>query len=181
MNPVAAWDLLTRSEEETISLGRAIGESLSAGDAVLISGQLGAGKTRFVQGMAEGLETTDRPRSPTFVLVSRHIGRLVLHHCDLYRLDGAADVEELGLMERVEDGDVLAVEWPERARLALPEDALEVTMERGAGEDERSIAITQNGPASGRLLQAARLLHNRQAAGIADNERSDGIAGKTGA
>ena len=156
MNLIAAWDVLTRSEEETISLGRAIGDSLSPGDAVLIGGELGAGKTRLVQGIAVGLGTTDRPRSPTFVLVNRHVGRLVLHHCDLYRLDGAAEVEELGLMERVDDGDVLAVEWPERARGALPEDALEVIIKQGSGEEDRSITITQNGPESSRLLRAAR-------------------------
>ncbi len=156
MSVIAAWDVPTRSEEETIALGRAIGDSLSPGDAVLISGELGAGKTRLVQGIAEGLGTADRPRSPTFVLVNRHIGRLVLHHCDLYRLEGVVEVEELGLMERVEDGDVLAVEWPERARSALPEDALEVNIEQGSAEEERSIRVTQNGPGSSRLLQAAR-------------------------
>lgn len=156
MSLIAAWDVVTRSEEGTISLGRAIGDSLSPGDAVLISGELGTGKTRLVQGIAAGLGTADRPRSPTFVLVNRHIGRLVLHHCDLYRLEGTAEVEELGLMERVDDGDVLAVEWPERARAALPEDAMEVTMKRGSGEEDRSITLTQNGPLSSRLLRAAR-------------------------
>ncbi len=165
MNLIAAWDVLTRSEEETIALGRAIGDSLSPGNAVLISGELGAGKTRLVQGIAAGLGTADRPRSPTFVLVNRHVGRLVLHHCDLYRLEGALEVEELGLMERVDDGDVLAVEWPERARSALPKDALEVSMERGSGEEERSITITQKGPVSSRLLQAARSGFNAAKAG----------------
>jgi tRNA threonylcarbamoyladenosine biosynthesis protein TsaE len=174
VNLIAAWDVLTRSEEETISLGRAIGESLSPGDAVLISGELGAGKTRLVQGIAAGLRTADRPRSPTFVLVNRHIGRLVLHHCDLYRLGSVMEVEDLGLMERVEDGDVLAVEWPERARAALPEDALEVTMEQGPGQDDRSITLTQCGPGSSRLLQAAQFSFNARNAGNA------GAAGKTG-
>ena len=174
MNLIAPWDVLTRSEEETISLGRAIGDSLSPGDAVLISGALAAGKTRLVQGIAEGLGTADRPRSPTFVLVNRHIGRLVLHHCDLYRLEGVMEVEDLGLMERVENGDVLAVEWPERGRMALPEDALEVTMEQGSGEDDRSVTLMQNGPASSRLLQAAQSSFNE------GNKGHAGVTGKAG-
>ena len=160
MNSESTWNVTTRSEEETMALGAAIGESLAPGNSVLISGELGAGKTRLVQGIAAGLQTADRPRSPTFVLVNRHVGRLVLHHCDLYRLaqdsPGEVDIEELGLMERVEDGDVLAVEWPERARSALPEDALEVTIAQGSAEDERSISIAENGPESELLLQAAR-------------------------
>ena len=151
---------ITHSEEETIALGRSLGERLHGGEIILISGELGAGKTRLVQGIAQGLDTDDNPRSPTFVLVNRHIGRLVLHHCDLYRLNSAEEVEDLGLMELAEQGDVLAVEWPERGDGAFPSDSLSVRMIRGEDDNERSISLSGGGPVSFGLVEAMNVVVN---------------------
>ena len=151
---------ITRSEEETIALGRSLGERLSGGEIILISGELGAGKTRLVQGIAQGLDTDDNPRSPTFVLVNRHVGRLVLHHCDLYRLNSAEEVEDLGLMELAEQGDVLAVEWPERGGGVFPSDSLSVHMKRGTNDNERSISFTGDGPNCRVLVEAMNAMVN---------------------
>ena len=112
---------LSRSESETAALARELAVSLRAGDVLLLSGTLGAGKTAFVRGLAEGLGVDpDDVSSPTFTLVHEYRGgRLTLYHVDLYRLDRAA-TEELGLEEMgVADG-VLAIEWPERLTHALP-------------------------------------------------------------
>lgn len=110
----------TRSEQETAAVARALAGELQAGDVLLLSGNLGAGKTAFVRGLAEGLGVDPREvSSPTFTLVHEYRGgRLTLYHVDLYRLDRAA-TDDLGLDELgVRDG-VLAIEWPDRLTHAL--------------------------------------------------------------
>ena len=120
---------VTRSEHETIELARQLAATLSAGDVLLLSGELGAGKTAFVRGLAQGLGIeADEVSSPTFTLVHEYRGgRLTLYHVDLYRLDRAA-TDDLGLDEMgVADG-VLAIEWPDRLTHAPP-GAREVTID----------------------------------------------------
>jgi tRNA threonylcarbamoyladenosine biosynthesis protein TsaE len=106
---------VTASEEETQAVARELSATLRAGDVVLLSGELGAGKTTFVRGLAEGLGIDPREvSSPTFTLVHEYRGNgLTLYHADLYRLESAA-TDDLGLEEiGVKDG-VLAIEWPDR-------------------------------------------------------------------
>ena len=130
---------LACSEEETAAVARTLSERLVPGDVVLLSGDLGAGKTAFVRGLAQGLEIDpDHVSSPTFTLVHEYHGaRLTLYHADLYRLERAA-TDDLGLEEAV-DG-VLAIEWPER--LAHPLDGIAVTIEI-VDESTRRIAIAE--------------------------------------
>jgi tRNA threonylcarbamoyladenosine biosynthesis protein TsaE len=112
---------ITRSEEETIAVAREFASTLRAGDVVLLSGTLGAGKTAFVRGLAQGLGINpDDVSSPTFTIVHEYRGgRLSLYHADLYRLERTA-TEDIGLEEMgVKDG-VLAIEWPDRLTHALP-------------------------------------------------------------
>jgi tRNA threonylcarbamoyladenosine biosynthesis protein TsaE len=105
---------------------------------VLLSGELGAGKTTFVRGLARGLGADpEEVASPTFVLLTCYPGRLVLHHADLYRLRGTGDERELGLEELPGPGGVLAVEWSERlSDLPWPR-ALRVTLEHAGGDARR--------------------------------------------
>ncbi len=147
-------ELASASEAETIAIGRALGRALAARDVVLISGELGAGKTRLVQGIAAGIDAPDETRSPTFVLVNEYTGRLKLAHCDLYRLGGVDDTLELGLDDYLAEGAALAVEWPERARGAFPDDALEVEIAFGPGPRDRLLGFRAAGPGSERLLAA---------------------------
>ena len=119
----------THSEDETAAIARALAADLGAGDVLLLSGNLGAGKTAFVRGLAEGLGIApDEVSSPTFTLVHEYRGgRLTLYHVDLYRLDRTA-AEDLGLEEMgVADG-VLAIEWPDRLTHNLPR-ARQVTLD----------------------------------------------------
>jgi len=112
---LVAADRVTASEEETQAIARELSATLRAGDVVLLSGDLGAGKTTFVRGLAEGLGIDPREvSSPTFTLVHEYRGDgLTLYHADLYRLQRAA-TDDLGLEEiGVKDG-VLAIEWPDR-------------------------------------------------------------------
>ena len=131
---------LTTSEEETHGAARELAARLRPGDTVLLSGDLGAGKTAFVRGMAAGLGINpDEVSSPTFTLVHEYRGRrLTLYHADLYRL-GATAADDLGLEELgVVDG-VLAIEWPDRLSHAMP-DAITVAIEI-VGDTERRITL----------------------------------------
>jgi tRNA threonylcarbamoyladenosine biosynthesis protein TsaE len=133
----------TRSEAETAAVGRDLARTLDAGAVVLLSGDLGAGKTAFVRGLAEGLGVDPADvSSPTFTLVQEYRrGRLPLFHADLYRLNDAREIEDLGLDEIAGDG-VLAIEWAEK----LPRSILGATavrIDQGNG-DARTLTITNS-------------------------------------
>jgi tRNA threonylcarbamoyladenosine biosynthesis protein TsaE len=132
----------TRSEAETATVGRDLAASLRVGDTVLLHGELGAGKTAFVRGLAEGLGIpADAVSSPTFTLIQEYRGgRVPLFHVDLYRLDDPREIEDLGLDEIARDG-VLAIEWAEKLRRP-PAEAIAVRIEQGDG-DSRTIVISR--------------------------------------
>jgi tRNA threonylcarbamoyladenosine biosynthesis protein TsaE len=130
----------TSSEAETSAAGAALGRLLKGGDVVLLYGELGAGKTAFVRGLARGTGANpDDVSSPTFTLVQEYAGPSVtLFHVDLYRLE-PAEIDDLGLEDLVSGDGIVAIEWAERWA-GRPEDAIEVRIE-AAGEDGRRIQI----------------------------------------
>ncbi|MBF6599054.1 MAG: tRNA (adenosine(37)-N6)-threonylcarbamoyltransferase complex ATPase subunit type 1 TsaE [Dehalococcoidia bacterium] len=128
---------------ETRRFGERIGRTLRAGDVVLLSGELGAGKTVLAQGIGRGLGVTDPIKSSSFVIMNEYEGRLRLFHADLYRLEDPAQVAELALDELATDG-VLVVEWPERAPQELPAQHLLVELEYGTARTRR-IAVSARG------------------------------------
>jgi tRNA threonylcarbamoyladenosine biosynthesis protein TsaE len=136
-----AQTLLTSSEEETTAAGERFASRLRAGDVVLLHGDLGAGKTAFVRGLAAGLGAPPGDvSSPTFTLVQEYRGRLTLYHVDLYRLQ-PVEVGDLGLDELSEGNAVVAVEWAERwtdapAGAWIVRFAIE-------GEDARRISVAE--------------------------------------
>ncbi len=161
----------TRAAAETDLLGRELGRLLGepvgagaepgpprgAGTWWLLIGEMGAGKTALVHGVARGLGARGRIRSPGFTLVTTHAGRLPIVHVDLYRLEDPALVEGLGLAEVVAPGSVVFIEWGERARDAVDADHFEIAIEDRGG-DERSIRMTAHGARSvalGRALAPA--------------------------
>lgn len=131
----------TQSEEETAAIGRKVASTLSAGDVLLLYGDLGAGKTAFVRGLAEGLGIRrDDVSSPTFTLIQEYRGgRLPLFHVDLYRIDDPREFDELGLEEIAEEG-VLAIEWADKYPRP-PVRAVRVSITH-AGESERSVTVS---------------------------------------
>jgi tRNA threonylcarbamoyladenosine biosynthesis protein TsaE len=130
---------VTQSEQETFALAERLAKTLAAGTAVLLFGDLGAGKTAFVRGLAAGLGIDPAEvSSPTFVLIQQYRGPVPLTHVDLYRLDSAAAVEDLGLDE-LASGAVLAVEWADRLPRAVGE-SVDVRIE-DLGGDRRRITI----------------------------------------
>jgi len=131
--------LISESEDATAELGASLGRSIQAGSVVLLEGELGAGKTAFVRGLAAGLGVEDdQVSSPTFTLVQEYRGRLPLLHADLYRIT-VAESDELGLDELGLQG-VVAIEWAEKL-LRRPAGAIEVLIE-DLGDDRRRVTIT---------------------------------------
>jgi tRNA threonylcarbamoyladenosine biosynthesis protein TsaE len=132
----------TTSPEGTKALGAALAEALEPGDVVLLLGGLGAGKTTFVQGVAEALGVTEDVTSPTFTLCQVYSGALTLLHADLWRLERLQEVIDLAFDEGLEQGGVLLVEWGEGADPLFGDDALVVSFEEGAFENERIVTFS---------------------------------------
>jgi tRNA threonylcarbamoyladenosine biosynthesis protein TsaE len=121
-------ELRTRTAEETRGAGEALAGLLRGGDAVSLTGDLGAGKTTLVQGAAQGLGVAGPVVSPTFTLVREYEGRLRVVHVDVYRLDRMQDAIDLGLEELAGDDAVLFVEWGDAIEALLPGDALDIEL-----------------------------------------------------
>jgi len=141
----------SRSEFDTVSIGRALGTVLRVGDVVLLSGELGSGKTRIVKGISEGIGSPHLARSPTFVLMVQYTGRITLFHCDFYRLSSDLETEDLALDEAIEQG-AIAIEWPDIAPENIRKDALLMTIQTDFEESIRCISINASGPRSEELL-----------------------------
>jgi tRNA threonylcarbamoyladenosine biosynthesis protein TsaE len=137
---------LTKSVDDTRALAAEVAPLLRAGDLLVLVGDLGSGKTAFVQGLARGLGVTEPVTSPAFVLVRTYSGRLPLTHVDVYRLDHLQEVFDLGLPELVDERGVAAIEWGDVVLPTLPADFLEVRIEQGDHDDDRTIAFDAVGP-----------------------------------
>ena len=132
---------VTDTAEQTEALGAALARRLAPGDVVAFYGDLGAGKTAFVRGMARGLGIRESVTSPTYTVVNEYIsGKLPLFHFDLYRLSGPHDLFDIGWEDYLERGGICAVEWSERAQ-SLLSDALRVTIRMGDSPERREINI----------------------------------------
>ena len=133
--------LTSTSPEETQAAGERLAHTLIPGDVVALSGELGAGKTCFVQGLACGLDATTWATSPTFVLINEYRGRLPIHHVDAYRVSGPADMIDIGLLDLIDADGVTLIEWPDNVRALLPPRTIDVSID-GVGEEPRTITIT---------------------------------------
>lgn len=133
---------ITHSPAETEALGARLAEALDAGRVVAFTGDLGAGKTAFVSGMARALGVEERVTSPTFTIVNEYEGgRLPLFHFDMYRLGDADELFHIGWEDYLARGGICAVEWSENVAEALEPDAVRVSIVRGDGDNDRIIAI----------------------------------------
>lgn len=113
-------EFIVRSQEETISLGKKIGQTLKSGDVIALDGTLAAGKTYLTKGIAQGLDIDEDITSPTFTLISEYSGRLHLYHIDVYRLDGVEDFLDLGAEEILYGEGICVIEWSEKVKSVLP-------------------------------------------------------------
>lgn len=143
-------ELVSDSVDKTISLGMVLGRSLALGDVVCLEGELGTGKTVMVRGIARGRGYTGAVPSPTFTIIHTY-PEVRLCHADAFRLGSADELLEAGIEEYMEGDWVLAVEWADRVRDALPEDALTVRLAFGGEDNERLLTIEGTGEHGSRL------------------------------
>ena len=138
--------LVSVTEADTRAIGAAVAGLLVPGDVVGLTGDLGAGKTRLVQGAASALGVEGPVISPTFMLVREYDGDVDVHHVDAYRLDGPAELEDLGLDNVLDPDTIVFVEWADRVERVLPENWLEIRLEV-EDDDRRRVALRSHGSA----------------------------------
>ena len=147
----------TDTPEETYAIGQLLGSLLLPGQVVCLFGELGAGKTRFAQGVARGLGVAAPVTSPTFTLINEYNGRCPVYHMDFYRLSDPLELEDLGYAEYFYGAGVTLIEWPERAMELLPEARLDVIIrlaaDPGDNFDHREICFEPHGDAYASLLK----------------------------
>ena len=139
-----ALEVLTADEEQTRALGERIGRGLKRGDVLLLSGDLGTGKTCLTQGIGRGLDCKGNVNSPSYVLMNEYEGRETLFHADLYRIEDVEELDDLGLWDYADRG-VLVIEWPERGPELLPGDGLVVELRYGDVERQRRLRFMPRG------------------------------------
>jgi len=147
--------LISASAEETRNLGRELGKLIEPGDVILLMGDLGAGKTCFVQGMACGIGYPGHATSPSFVLMKEYHGRLTLYHGDLYRIEGAEEAADLDFDGCLGNGGALAVEWAEKALTAFPPEHLRIVLHH-LDPTRRRIRFEPYGNRYGELVRRLR-------------------------
>ena len=139
------YQITTRSVDETQKLGEIIGTAVTGGKILALTGDLGSGKTSFVQGLARGLEVPDDYyiTSPSYTLINEYPGRFPLFHVDLYRITDPVDIEDIGLYEILDDNGVVAIEWADRIEQKLLSDSITIHFEI-TNDDTRKISIYAN-------------------------------------
>lgn len=138
------WTLIAEKEEDTKRYGFILGEYAQRGDVLALQGDLGAGKTTFTQGLAEGLGIQEGVRSPTFTLIHEYEGRLPLYHLDVYRLGQQAAQEDLGYDDYFYGDGVTVIEWANLLAERLPEQYLALTLQK-SGESRRILQFVAHG------------------------------------
>jgi tRNA threonylcarbamoyladenosine biosynthesis protein TsaE len=154
MKPRPSLLLGTASPEETRELGEAVGEVLRPGDVVSLTGDLGAGKTTFVQGAARALGANEPVLSPTFMLVREYAARTPIYHLDVYRLERVQDVMDLGFDELLDRQGIVFIEWGDAIGAMLPPEHIQIELTIPDGESHRRLELTWYGPS-----WAARIEH----------------------
>jgi len=135
----------TASASETKAAAEAVGRLSRPGDLLLLAGDLGAGKTTFVQGFARALGVSEPVTSPTFTLLHAYEGDVRVLHADVYRMGALQEVFDLGLHEALDEGDIALVEWGDAASAVLPTERLEIELSFGEGEDDRILGFRAAG------------------------------------
>ena len=136
--------IISRSPEQTQQLGRTLGQLAKPGDVILLTGDLGAGKTCLTQGIAWGLDIDEFAASPSFTIMREHYGRLPLYHVDFYRLDSIDDIYDLGNDDYLFGKGLCVIEWAEKGMELMPEDHLLIEIEY-VSENERKLELKASG------------------------------------
>ncbi len=152
------WTVVSNSQRQTRELGKKLARLLEGGEIIGLSGELGAGKTCFVRGVAEGLGVGEDAwiRSPTFTLINEYHGRLPLYHIDLYRVSGRAEQEGLNLREYLYGDGVCIVEWFEYLATEETDESLRISLAH-RGANRRGLTFTPSGERYERILRNLKL------------------------
>jgi tRNA threonylcarbamoyladenosine biosynthesis protein TsaE len=137
-------DFISHSEAQTRRLGARLALFLQPGDVLALEGNLGSGKTRWVQGVCQGLGVTNTVNSPTFTLVNEYQGNYPVYHIDLYRLEAGAELFTIGLEDYLDGSGITFIEWADRAATWLPDDYLTVQLHH-FGDTKRRIVLQAHG------------------------------------
>ena len=152
--------LESTSAKKTIDIGKSLGKHLLPGSIICLTGELGAGKTWFIKGLAEGLGIKSKEiHSPTFIIIREHKGRIPLYHIDLYRIGFIDDIRDIGMEEIMYGNGVTAIEWAERISDVLPDERIDISL-RWIDEKSRQIDITAFGVKHSKMLKEALVLIN---------------------
>ncbi|MCD6289119.1 MAG: tRNA (adenosine(37)-N6)-threonylcarbamoyltransferase complex ATPase subunit type 1 TsaE [Anaerolineae bacterium] len=153
---IERWEWISHRPAETVALGKALAALLSPGDIIALSGDLGAGKTTLVQGLARGLSITQPVTSPTFILMNEYASTPPLYHVDCYRLaDAVHEAWAIGLDDVLYGDGVVVIEWADRVAPLLPDDRLDIML-NWAGSQERRIRIVGRGRRHAALARQLR-------------------------
>ncbi len=154
---MGSWKVASRSSRQTINLGRKLGKLAQGGEIIGLIGELGAGKTCFVRGVADGADVGKEAwvRSPTFTLINEYQGRLPVYHIDLYRVGDRGQLEGLNLREYLYSDGISLIEWFEFLPAQEVDEYLEVKIAH-AGANEREILLVAHGERYEQLLEALR-------------------------
>lgn len=151
----------TKSANETFSLGAEVAKRVTEGDVICLAGNLGVGKTVFVQGMASSLEILDPVTSPTFNLLNVYEARFPVYHFDLYRLDHTAELADVGFYEYAyHDGGLSIIEWPDKFPDELPDYYLWIEIKIGEHYDERVLSFRPKGTRYEKLCEELKLIND---------------------
>ena len=147
------FERMTNSPEETAALAASAGRCMQPGTVLCLEGDLGAGKTLFVQSLARSLGVTGEVTSPTFNLMNIYEGKMKIYHFDLYRLETEEELEEIGFYEYAEEPDGLVlIEWPDKFPDSLPEDYIQIKIER-MGDQARKLVFSLTGERDKKLFE----------------------------
>jgi len=147
------FQIYTYNEQSTYAVGMAVAEILAPGDTILLSGDLGAGKTALTKGIAAGLGIDVGITSPTFNIMRVHKGRLTLYHVDLYRLDSPAQLQDIGYFDVFDSGGVIVVEWGNRFPQSVPASYVFVDI-RIIGDEVRELSLAAHGSRSEIIMES---------------------------
>ena len=147
--------IVSNSLNDTNELGLRIGEKVSNGTIILLSGDLGAGKTELVRSIVKGTKSDGFVRSPTFVLINNYEGPINITHCDFYRMEEGLEEEELGIEEYFEETATL-IEWPERIIKSLPDDCVIIKIYFTENENQRKFLLFSSGKESKKFINGIK-------------------------
>lgn len=139
------WEIHSYSAEVTEAVGRELGKLLGPGDFVSFTGELGAGKTTIVRGIASGLAVSDTVSSPSFLIIQEYRGRYPVFHGDFYRLGSYQELEDIGWDEYSQRGGIILIEWGNLIPEAIPNDHLEVEIQQSGLESGRMLKFIPHG------------------------------------